>query len=314
MSARLRAAEWPSHPLRHVDGRYVPRVPQQPQRRSSGGGGSAWTRRPAEVGPVARRERVELRAGGLRRGERTGLPGRPPRPDARADQRGRAPRGSGRARRAPPARRSTNPSTPRSRRAPRRVGVARRWSPRAAPRPPRRPSGSASTASSKVMTMSPGLGQAGVLHEDDDLEVAPVVEQAVDGAGREPHERPGLDRRLRVAVARERGDPAGAGHDEVRLGARGVAVRRAAGQAVGRLGVVHAAGGWRRCRRGRAASQPAPGGRRGPRPPRSIRPSRRRPPRRGPRPTRRRGRRRGGGCGAARRHRRRAARGRGRRR
>ena len=36
-----------------------------------------------------------------------------------------------------------------------------------------------------------GLGQAGVLHEDDDLEVATVVEQPVDRAGREPHERPG---------------------------------------------------------------------------------------------------------------------------
>ena len=229
-------------------------------------------------GPTSRR-------GGCRRrapAHRAALPWPPPRradrpPRSTATPRRevgparRLERGSDRARRARPARRSTNPSTPRSRRV--RAGSGSLARGRLGERGGRgvgRGIGEDGVVEGDHHVS--GLGQPGVLHEDDDLEVTTVVEQAVDGAGREPHERPGTDRGLRVAVARERGDPAGAGHDDVRLGARGVAVGRAAGLAVGCERVVHpevagtdAAGKGRRSRR--------PGGRRGPRPPRSSGPA-----------------------------------------
>ena len=138
----------------------------------------------------------------------------------------------------PDRRRSTNPSTPRSRRPRRRIGRA--GGGRVGER--RRLRVGDGIGEHRVVEGDhhvAGLGQPGVLHEDDDLEVATVVEQPVDGARREPHERTGSDRRLRMAVTRERGDPAGAGHHHVGLGAGGVAVRCSAGLAVGRDRVVH---------------------------------------------------------------------------
>ncbi len=70
-----------------------------------------------------------------------------------------------------------------------------------------------------------GFGQPGIRHQDVQLEPTVQVDQAVDRAGREPGDRAGHQRRLGVALPRQRLHGALAGDHQVGLGAHGVQMR-----------------------------------------------------------------------------------------
>ena len=106
---------------------------------------------------------------------------------------------------APSPKSARKPSTARSRRAsaaagvPRRVGRRRGGSPRPGSAPGRR-----ATSAGNVMTASPASGSPAFCMTTTHLEVAAVVDRAVDHARAEPHDRAGLERMLREARSRRR--------------------------------------------------------------------------------------------------------------
>ena len=199
--------------------------------------GDAATRACGEAGVAPGLEGVEPVARLAGGGERAGLPARAPFGRARARRARPRARGAGRAGRGRRGRvdaRRTARGSPRPRG---RAGRARR-------RGARRRVGRAGQRRRRPVSLGVGehvvgeghhgvarLGQPGVLHDDAHLEVAAVVDDAVDDPGLEPHERAGLERMLREARPVDGLQPPAARDHDVGLGRDGVQVRRAARRA-----------------------------------------------------------------------------------
>ena len=84
------------------------------------------------------------------------------------------------------------------------------------------------------------FGEPGVLHQHENLELAIVVDEAMNRTRREPDERTGLERRFPKSLRAERLYPAAPGDDPIGLGAREMDVGCAAPQTVRCFSLVDA--------------------------------------------------------------------------